>query len=102
MKCSATEVDMDLECPYCEKQIEDPDECYETGVDYEHECPHCEKNFVFQVEYTRDYSANKADCLNGGEHKLKERKRYGIGAEPTTIMYCADCGYEVANSNSTT
>ena len=32
---------MSLECPYCEAEIDDPDDCYETHVTYEHECPHC-------------------------------------------------------------
>ena len=87
-----------LQCPYCDGEIDDPDDCYEPGVDYEQECPHCEKNFVFGVDYIRTYSANKAECLNGGSHTLKERKRYGIGPEPITVMYCADCGYEVPNA----
>jgi hypothetical protein len=91
---------MSLECPYCEKEIKDPDECYEQCVDYEHECPHCEKMFVFQVEYTRDYSAYKADCLNDGEHRYKEQKRYGSG-EPEIFSRCQDCGHEVHNSAQT-
>lgn len=57
---------MPLHCPYCEEPIDDPDDCYEPCRDYVHECPHCDKSFVFQVEYSRDYSASKAECLNGG------------------------------------
>lgn len=87
---------MSLECPYCEKEIDDPDDCDDPSRDYEHECPHCEKNFVFQVEYTRDYSANKAECLNGGEHRYKDRNRYGAG-EPEIYSQCQDCGHEVSN-----
>ena len=63
-------------CPYCSETMDDPDECYEPDVTYEHECPHCEKNFVFTVDYIRTYSANKADCLNGGEHNYQKTKTY--------------------------
>lgn len=87
---------MTLECPYCEKEIGDPDSCYEQGVSYEHECPYCEKMFVFEVEYTRYYNANKADCLNGGAHRYKEHQRFGIG-EPEVFQRCQDCGYEELN-----
>lgn len=59
---------MSLNCPYCEHEIDDPDEKYETCRTYEHECPNCEKTFVFEVEYVRYYNAEKADCLNGGKH----------------------------------
>jgi len=89
---------MDLQCPYCDEEIEDPDDAYEPDRDYEHECPHCEKNFVFHVEYTRNYSANKAECLNGGEHRYKERKLYGTG-EPLIRWRCQDCGHEVSNAS---
>lgn len=89
---------MDLECPYCKKEIDDPDDCYETDRDYEHECYHCEKNFVFQVEYTRHYSANKAECLNGGDHRYKERKLYGAGGEPSISWRCQDCGHKVSSN----
>ena len=87
---------MDLQCPYCEEELDDPDDAYEPERDYEHSCPHCDKSFVFQVEYTRHYSANKAECLNGGEHRYKERKLYGTG-EPLIRWRCEDCGHEVSN-----
>ena len=87
---------MSLECPYCDSDIDDPDDCYDPCVDYEHECPHCGKNFVFQVEYTRDYRANKAACLNGGEHEYREQKRYGSG-EPEVFRSCKNCGHKGSN-----
>lgn len=65
-----------LECPYCEKEIDDPDDMYDPCKNYELECPHCEKSFVFEVEYERYYSASKADCLNGAEHKYSITKTY--------------------------
>jgi len=87
---------MSLECPYCEYEMDDPDDCYEPCVIYEKECPACEKTFVFQVEYTRNYDSFKADCLNGGKHQYKEQKRYGSG-EPEIYQKCSDCGH-VENS----
>lgn len=87
---------MNLECPYCEKEISDPDEKWEQSTTYEHECPHCGKNFVFEVEYIRTYSANQADCLNGGEHKYKDVNQYGW-PEPRTFQRCVDCDHEVHN-----
>jgi hypothetical protein len=86
-----TENDMELYCPYCETGMDDPDECYEQDVTYEHECPHCEKNFVFTVEYTRTYSADKADCLNGAEHDYKKTATF---PEEFAVMRCKMCSHE--------
>jgi len=82
---------MELQCPYCWKLMRDPEECYEQEITYEHECPHCEKNFVFNVEYTRTYSAKPADCLNGAEHDYK--KTATIPAE-FAVLRCKMCGHE--------
>lgn len=82
---------MNLACPYCENEIEDPDDCYEEGVTYEHECPACEKSFVFYVKYSRDYAAHKADCLNGGDHDYKNTAT--IPAEYSR-MRCTMCDHE--------
>jgi len=82
---------MNLECPYCETEIEDPDECYEEGVTYEHECPECEKSFIFGVEYTRNYSAHKAECLNGGEHDYQKTKTYPV---EFARLRCSMCEHE--------
>ena len=75
-------------CPYCGKEMEDPDECYETDECYEHECPHCEKNFVFYVDYIRIYSEKKADCLNGAEHEYHPTRTY---PREYTKMRCVHC-----------
>lgn len=61
----------ELECPYCGKELEDPDDCYSPDRIYEWECPYCEMNFVFTVEYWPSYDSEKADCLNGGKHNWK-------------------------------
>lgn len=84
---------MSLECPYCEKEIEDPDDCHDPNENHEWECPHCEKNFIFTIEYYPTYSSYKADCLNGGEHNLKD-----IAGVPKWFFAgkyrCKDCDHE--------
>lgn len=57
-----------IECPYCNKDIDEPDECNETGITYQHECPACEKTFTFHIDYTKDFYPSQADCLNGAPH----------------------------------
>lgn len=60
-----------LECPYCEEELDDPDDCYKEDEVYEHSCRHCEQNFTFTLSYSVYYESEKADCLNGGEHDWK-------------------------------
>ena len=57
-----------IECPYCGKEIEEPDECPDPRERYEHQCPECEKNFTFTIDYRKDFYPDKADCLNGAPH----------------------------------
>jgi hypothetical protein len=78
-------------CPYCDKSMDDPDDCYEEGVDYQEQCPHCEKNFTFTIGYTRNYYAEKADCLNGGEHNYKKTMTI---PEQYARLQCTMCGDE--------
>lgn len=62
---------MDLECPYCEKELEinhDDGFGYEEGVNHEIECDHCGKKFIFQTSISFYYEPYKADCLNDGKH----------------------------------
>ncbi len=80
-----------LECPYCGKDMDDPDDKGESGMLHEHECPHCEKYFVFEVEYNPSYSSRKADCLNGGEHDYKKTATF---PEIYARMRCRMCGDE--------
>lgn len=48
---------MNLHCPHCNHEIDDPDECYKTDVKYDYECDECEKTFYFFVEYVRHYTS---------------------------------------------
>jgi Zn finger protein HypA/HybF involved in hydrogenase expression len=65
---------MDLECPYCEKELDinhDDGFGYEEGIKHQIECPHCEKSFVFQTSISFYYEPEKADCLNGNKHNYQ-------------------------------
>lgn len=84
----------DIECPYCEKWFnisnDDGHGCDESKK-YEQQCPNCEKNFVFTVSYTPNYSAEKAPCLNGGNHNWKRAFYLSLGR---IFMRCSCCGEE--------
>ena len=85
-----------ITCPYCELESDDPDDCYESDEYYECECPHCENNFAFMIDYSPDYTTNKAPCLNGGVHNYEKIYSY----PPTDGMRCSHCGKEVLNGDS--
>lgn len=82
-----------LECPYCEEDLDDPDDCYEPDDVYEEQCPHCEKYFIFTLSYSVDYSSEKADCLNGSPHDYQK-----INGGPHEYFVnkrrCSMCGTE--------
>ena len=67
-------------CPYCDKECEpdcEPDcESRNPSDNYEHECEHYKKNFVYTLDYDIIYYVEKADCLNGEEHKYEEMCSY--------------------------
>lgn len=83
----------DLNCPYCNSENEvchDDGEGYEEDVRHEMECRECEKYFVFATQISFDYKPSKADCLNDGNHRLKESITY---PERFTRMQCQECSY---------
>ena len=66
---------MTCTCPYCDSEVEichDDGFGYAEDETYQYECPDCGKNFVFTTSIHFYYSAEKAECLNGGEHDYKE------------------------------
>ena len=85
---------MDLECPYCGKEL---DICHDDGFGYDEgekhqiECPHCEKWFVFETSISFYYEPEKADCLNDGNHDYKLSKTF-----PTEFsrMECSMCDHQ--------
>ena len=62
---------MNMLCPYCDKEVDTPDDSSHPETPYENECPHCGKSFIFYVEYDPSFNTNKAPCLNGGEHDFQ-------------------------------
>lgn len=85
---------MDLECPYCEKELEvchDDGFGYEEGVKHQTNCQHCGKSFVFETSISFYYESEKADCLNGADHDWKLTNTY---PEFFSKMECTMCGEE--------
>ena len=62
----------DLQCPYCDEEIEITNEGYEQDEQVEMDCPYCERSYIMTVQYDVSYTPYKADCLNGEPHDWKE------------------------------
>ena len=85
---------MDLECPYCEKELDvnhDDGFGYDENMKHEMECDHCGKRFVFQTSISYYYESEKADCLNDGKHDYVLSKTYPI---EFSTMVCTMCDKE--------
>ena len=86
----------DVECPYCGEGQEinhDGGYGYEEDRTHEQECGNCEKTFIFTTSISFDYEAEKADCLNGENHKYARTNTYPrIWAR----LQCKVCGSEKA------
>lgn len=69
----------EITCPYCEHEY---DLCHDDGAFYNQdgveveECPNCEKSFLVHSSVSWYFEAEKAECLNDGNHKWK--KEYGV------------------------
>ena len=88
----------DLECPYCGHE---QDVCHDDGFGYEEykrhevECHFCEKWYVFTTYVSYSYTPEKAECLNTGEHNIKEtRNENGHQEYIIIIRECKDCDYK--------
>ena len=85
---------MSDECPYCGKEVEI---CHDDGYGMQEDevfsetCHECGKTFAYTTTISVDHNLNKADCLNGKEHKYVVvrtfPKRYSKNR-------CEDCGDE--------
>ncbi len=81
----------DLECPYCDAELDichDDGFGYEEGVKHEMSCGKCGKNFVFETSISFNYEPQKADCLNDGEHDWKAITTHPVEC---TKMKCTSC-----------
>ncbi len=82
----------DLKCPYCnhEQDIDtDNSENYLEDMIHNQQCSNCEKYFAFTTSISFYYTPNKADCLNGSEHKWDATHTF---PKEYTEMRCDDCG----------
>jgi len=83
---------MDIECPYCEKELDichDDGFGYTEGVKHQMVCDHCGKSFVFETSISFYYEPEKADCLNDGKHDYQLTRTYPI---EFSKMECSMCG----------
>lgn len=90
---------MDLECPYCESELEvnhDDGFGYEQDVNHEMQCGNCEKSFVFTTGIIFNYEAQKADCLNTGIHDCKPTITWPKECTRLMCDMCDMCGDEKA------
>lgn len=84
----------DIECPYCGEDQEinhDDGYGYEEDCRHEQQCSDCDKTFTFTTSISYHYSAEKADCLNGSEHRLKMSVTC---PREYSEMRCEDCDYK--------
>lgn len=84
---------MDIECPYCEEGLDichDDGFGYEEGVKHQYECQHCGKRFIFETSISFYYDAERADCLNGGDHSYELSRRYPIEFSKMKCSTCSD------------
>ena len=84
---------MDIECPYCGKELEichDDGFGYEEGVKHQMECKYCEKSFVFETSISFYYEPEKADCLNDGKHQYKLSHTYPKEFSEMVCIMCND------------
>ncbi len=82
----------DVQCPYCEAWQEichDDGYGYEEGKLHQQECYECDKMFTYTTCINYDYEAQKADCLNDGEHQWERTYTH---PSFLTKMRCSQCG----------
>ncbi len=81
----------DINCPYCGEGLQinhDDGQGYEEGVTHQQQCTHCYKNFTFTTSIMFYYEAEKADCLNDGQHIWKPTE---TNPKCFTMMRCETC-----------
>jgi hypothetical protein len=83
----------DTYCPYCNAPIEiNHDDGYGYAEDelHQQECHSCDKTFTYWTSISFHYEANKADCLNGGEHKYKKTCTVPVQYTKLRCEWCGD------------
>lgn len=82
-----------VNCPYCDAELEINDDDgfgYEEDIKHEMECDECEKRFVFTTSRLFLYEGEKADCLNGEDHKYKLTHTHPKEFSKMRCEYCDD------------
>jgi DNA-directed RNA polymerase subunit RPC12/RpoP len=92
--------DTEVTCPYCEEEFDvstDDGAHYKDGESEEDQCPNCDKRILIYSSCSWYREANKADCLNDGNHPWSEWHTYWIGdTEPNVgkfyeLRQCDTC-----------
>ena len=89
----------DINCPYCgaEQYIDHVDgNGYGEDEKHQQQCSNCEKTFVYTTTISFYYDADKAECLNGGEHDFQPTH---TSPREYTMMRCAMCDEERKPTN---
>lgn len=82
----------DVECPHCgDGQNVSRDDGIEDGLQFERECRSCETNYMVTAHISVSFSADKADCLNDGQHDYRRTNTFPPQFER---MRCSMCGDE--------
>ena len=82
----------DINCPYCnaEQNINHDDgRGYGDEEIHQQQCDECNKYFTFTTSISYYYEAEKADCLNDGEHDFQPTNTH---PKEYTRMECSMCG----------
>jgi hypothetical protein len=83
----------DVECPYCGAGLEinhDDGRGYDESVLHQQECSECDRVFVFTASISYSYDAQKADCLNDGEHEYELTRTYPRRYAKLRCKHCDD------------
>jgi DNA-directed RNA polymerase subunit RPC12/RpoP len=87
----------DVECPYCGEGQEinhDDGYGYEEDRTHQQECGDCGKTYVYTTSISFYHDAEKADCLNGGEHTFEKVCMFPSVIRGKVIVRCSQCGEE--------
>jgi hypothetical protein len=84
----------DVWCPYCDKPQEiNHDDGYGYSEDqiFQQQCGNCHMVFSYTTSISFHYDAEKAACLNGGDHEWVATFTRPV---EFTRMRCTSCGDE--------
>lgn len=84
----------DVRCPYCSEDLKinhDDGYGYEQDELHQQECSKCLKLFTYTTSLIFFYNAEKADCLNEGEHQYEKTRTI---PDEAARLRCSTCGDE--------